>query len=127
MSCSNKTIIPKDMPPSFTLNSSLTPQPPDTSSSKSSGHISNSKTLVTGTPGAPEQGLQGSVASSTPRSRAMDEEDRIEPLPPDTFQDQLMNGVPKPLVRRPTVTGNDEAWEKSYVFSFGKRAVRLIS
>jgi hypothetical protein len=56
----------------------------------------------------------------------MDEEDKIEPLPPDPFQGHELNGVPKLLVRRPTITGNDEAWEKSYVFSFGERASLLI-
>lgn len=111
--------MPKDMTAKFTPNGALNPQPPDSSSSKSSSHISNTRTLV---PEALERSLLGSVASSTPRSRVMGEEDKIEPLPPDTFQGHVVNDVPKPLVRRPTVTGNDEAWEKSYVFSFGERA-----
>ena len=117
MSSSSNDIIPTDVMASFGPNSGLYPQPPDQGSSKSSGHISNTRTLV---PGAPERSLLDSVASSTPRSRDMDEEDPIEPLPPDALQGHALNDVPKPLVRRPTISGNDEAWEKSYVFSFGE-------
>jgi hypothetical protein len=71
-------------------------------------------------PTTPSQSLQSSSISSIPqRQLNNDDEDKIQPIEPNGFHDPPPSPLRRRRTRGATVSEHTEAWDKSYVFSFG--------
>jgi hypothetical protein len=85
--------------------------------SKPSDQIATSSLLK---PTTPSQSLQSSSISSIPqRQPNNDEEDQIQPVESNGFHDSPPSPLRRRRTRGATVSEHTEAWDKSYVFSFG--------
>jgi hypothetical protein len=124
MTSLSHSILSEDNPTKLAIpDEGLTAQQPVTDASKPSEQIATTSLLK---PATPSQSLQSSSISSIPQRKVNEDDD-------DTIQPAQSNGShdlpPSPLRRRrtrgATISEHTEAWDKSYVFSFGISIVRL--
>ncbi len=125
MTSLNRSLVPKESPPELTIsNDNLAAQQRTANASESFEQISAPNLLK---PATPSRSLQSSSVSSTPKGQVGDDDDG------DKIQQILSNGFhdspPSPLRRRrtrgATISEHTEAWDKSYVLSFGMYMLRL--
>jgi hypothetical protein len=117
MNSLSHSVLSKGSPSKLTLpNEDLAAQMSRTDSPNPSEQIANASLLK---PTTPSRSLQGSSVSSTPKSQAADTDDKIRPILSNGFHDPPPSPLRRRRTRGPTISENTEAWEKSYVFSFG--------
>jgi hypothetical protein len=117
MTSSSHPVLPKGIPSSLTVpNDDIAAQTPTTDSPNPSGKVTNSNLMK---PATPSRSLQGSSVSSTPRTQGVDGEDNIQPILSNGFHDPALSPLRRRRTRGATISENTEAWDKSYVFSFG--------
>jgi hypothetical protein len=116
MTSLSHSILSEDKPPkSATPVKVLTAQQPTTDASKPSEQIATTS-----------QSLQSSSISSIPQRKVNeDDDDTIHPAQPNGFHDLPPSPLRRRRTRGATISEHTEAWDKSYVFSFGISILRL--
>jgi hypothetical protein len=99
-------------------NGGLPAQPPRTDSPKPIEQPTKHNSLK---PVTPSRSVQNSSVSSTPKAAIAGEDDqiKIEPALSNGYHDPHFPPLRKRWTRRATISEHTEAWDMSYVFSFG--------
>ena len=113
--CPSKLIVP---------NGDLAVQQPRTGSPKPFEQIANTGLLKLATP---SRSLQSSSVSTTPKRQFNDDDDKIQPTLSNGFHDPPLSPLRRRRTRGATISEHTEAWDKSFVFSFGMSMLHSIS
>jgi len=117
MTSSSHPVLSKRILSSLTApNEDIVSQKLRTDSPNPSEKITGSNLLK---PTTPSQSLQGSSVSSILNTQDIDGGDNIQSILPNGFHDPALLPLRRRRTRGATISENTEAWDKSYVFSFG--------
>jgi hypothetical protein len=125
MTSSSNPVLSKSISLNLTVpNDDIAAQTSRTDSPKASEKIANSHLLKSATP---SQSLQGSSVSSTIITQDANDDNIIQPVLPNGFHDPPLSPLRRRRTRGTTISENTEAWDKSYVFSFGMLCCTLYN